>query len=130
MHDDLTPERVRLARLLAGLADLLQLALLPGYLTGGLALANNLLDVALALALLRLVGWHWAFLPTFLAEMIPGVELVPSWTAAVFLATRGRSGPDSKSVTVDVTPASSLPVLERGEATSRPSQTPRASSGE
>ena len=43
------------------------------------------------LGLVALVGWHWAFLPTFLAELVPFVELVPSWTLAVVIATRGRS---------------------------------------
>ena len=41
--------------------------------------------------MLALVGWHWAFLPTFLAELIPFFDLVPTWTAAVFLATRASS---------------------------------------
>jgi hypothetical protein len=35
-----------------------------------------------------LLGWHWEFLPAFVAEVIPGVELVPSWTFAVLEPTR------------------------------------------
>jgi hypothetical protein len=35
----------------------------------------------------KLLGWHWAFLPTFAAELIPGLDLVPTWTAAVFYVT-------------------------------------------
>jgi len=38
-----------------------------------------------------LVGFHWAFLPTFIAELLPFVDLVPSWTLAVWLATRTRN---------------------------------------
>ncbi len=41
-------------------------------------------------ALIRLLGWHWAFLPSFVVELVPGVDLVLTWTAAVWLATRGR----------------------------------------
>src|SRR4029453_14403993 len=37
-----------------------------------------------------LLGWHWAFLPAFLTELVPFVDLVPTWTIAVFLATRGQ----------------------------------------
>jgi hypothetical protein len=74
------------ARSLAVLVDLAQFALLPAELTP----LNNGIDVATAIAMVALVGWHWAFLPTFLAEMVPFVDLVPSWTLAVMIATRGR----------------------------------------
>jgi hypothetical protein len=33
---------------------------------------------------------HWAFLPTLLAELAPGFDLFPTWTAAVFYVTRQR----------------------------------------
>jgi hypothetical protein len=48
--------------------------------------------VALATAK-NAVGWHWAFLPTFLAELVPGLDLVPTWTAAAFFVTRGQGNP-------------------------------------
>ena len=41
-----------------------------------------------AAILIRLLGWHWAFLPTLLAELTPGFDLFPTWTAAVFYVTR------------------------------------------
>jgi hypothetical protein len=31
----------------------------------------------------NLLGWHWEFLPSFLAKLVPGVDLVPFWTIAV-----------------------------------------------
>ncbi len=34
-------------------------------------------------ALVKLLGWHWEFLPAFGAELVPGVDLVPFWTLAV-----------------------------------------------
>ena len=37
-----------------------------------------------------LLGFHWAFLPSFLTEGIPYLNLAPFWTLAVALATRGR----------------------------------------
>jgi hypothetical protein len=69
-------------------ADVIQIGLAPLFFEGGLSVFDVLLDLVMAGILTRLVGWHWAFLPAFLAELVPGVDLVPSWTLAVFLATR------------------------------------------
>ena len=33
--------------------------------------------------LTQLLGWHWEFLPSFFAKLVPGVDLVPFWTMAV-----------------------------------------------
>src|SRR5262245_49984984 len=81
--------RVLIARVLAIVVDLVQFALLPAALTP----LNNVIDTAVALVMIALVGWHWAFLPTFLTELVPFVDLVPTWTIAVFLATRGQGVP-------------------------------------
>jgi hypothetical protein len=40
------------------------------------------------------VGFHWAFLPSFVTKFLPFVDLAPTWTLAVFLATRGRGEVD------------------------------------
>ena len=34
--------------------------------------------------MIHLLGWHWEFLPSFFAKLMPGVDLVPFWTLAVF----------------------------------------------
>jgi hypothetical protein len=70
-------------------ADLLQWVAFP-LLGGGLAPWANGIDVAVAVIEIALVGWHWAFLPTFVVELAPVVDLVPTWTLAVWIATRGR----------------------------------------
>ena len=75
-------------------ADVIQIGLAPVFFEGGLSVFDVLLDVVMAGILARLVGWHWAFLPAFLAELAPGVDLVPSWTLAVFVATRHRTAPE------------------------------------
>jgi dolichyl-phosphate-mannose--protein O-mannosyl transferase len=87
MAPTLTPRRIWIARALAVLVDLAQVALLPAELTP----LNNAIDVVTAAVMVALVGWHWAFLPTFLVELVPFVDLVPSWTLAVVIATRGGS---------------------------------------
>jgi hypothetical protein len=80
----------RMAWLVAMAADFLQLAAWPFFVEGGWSLADAVLDVVVAALLSRLLGWHWAFLPSLVAELIPGVDLFPTWTAAVFYVTRQR----------------------------------------
>jgi hypothetical protein len=93
----------RAAWIVALAADALQWGLLPMFGLGALSPFNNVLDVVTGAVLWRLLGWHWAFLPTFVAELLPGVDLVPCWTAAVFLATRGK--PPEAAPTAPATPA-------------------------
>jgi hypothetical protein len=87
----LSRRRIWIARLLALAADATQVFLLPFFGEGFLSPVTDVLDVAMAVTLTMLVGWHWSFLPTFVAEIVPGVGLIPTWTAAAFLATRRRS---------------------------------------
>jgi hypothetical protein len=98
----LTPRRVRAARLIAALVDLSQIVLLPAFFPASVVGANNVIDMAAAVVLIALAGWHWAFLPTLLIEMIPMAELAPTWSAAVYIATRGYGGEEGPVVT-DVT---------------------------
>jgi hypothetical protein len=79
--------QVRLAWLVALSADALQIAILPIFAEGALSPADSLLDLAVAAILIRLLGWHWAFLPTLLAELVPGLDLFPTWTMAVWYVT-------------------------------------------
>ena len=46
-----------------------------------------MLDVLVAALLIRLLGFHWALLPTLAAEAVPALDLAPTWTAAVLLIT-------------------------------------------
>jgi hypothetical protein len=41
------------------------------------------------MAMVRLVGWHWAFLLSFLSKLIPIFDELPCWTLAV-LWVRGK----------------------------------------
>jgi hypothetical protein len=68
---------------LAMAADALQIVVFPLFAEGALSPADDVLDVAVAAVLVHLLGWHWEFLPTFFAELAPGVDLVPFWTLAV-----------------------------------------------
>ena len=75
--------RFRVALILAMAADALQIFGFPLFAEGALSPADDVLDIAVASALVQLLGWHWEFLPAFLAELVPGVDLVPFWSMAV-----------------------------------------------
>src|SRR5207244_13555193 len=84
-----SPEH-RLAWLVAIAADAIQIGALPLFAAGGLSPADALLDLGVAAILIRLLAWHWAFLPALLAELVPGLDVCPTWTAAVLYVTRQR----------------------------------------
>jgi hypothetical protein len=75
--------RVRIALGLAIAADVLQMIGFPLFVEGAASPADDLVDLAMAGILTWLLGWHWEFLPSFAAKLIPGVDLVPLWTLAV-----------------------------------------------
>ena len=89
--EPLSPGRIRAARVIAVAADALQIAILPAFAGGVFSILNNVLDIVVAIVMVGLVGWHFAFVPSFVAEMVPGLDLVPTWTLAVWFATRGRN---------------------------------------
>lgn len=80
----------RKAWFVAIIADAIQIIGLPLFAAGGVSPADIVLDLATAAILSRVLGWHWAFLPTFAAELVPGLDLFPTWTAAVFFVTRSQ----------------------------------------
>jgi hypothetical protein len=77
----LTPGRVRLAYAVAVTTDLLQFILGPF----GWAGADEILDVAASALIWRLLGFHPLLLPTFLIELLPVTDMLPTWTGCVAL---------------------------------------------
>ncbi len=71
------------AMLLAVAADALQLVVFPMFVEGALSPADDVLDFGVGALMVHLLGWHWEFLPSFFAKLVPGVDLVPFWTLAV-----------------------------------------------
>jgi hypothetical protein len=92
MANGLSPGRVWLARAIALAADTLQIVLFPLFIGGAPEGADAVLDGVVALVLTLLCGFHVAFLPTLVAEALPGVDVFPSWTLATLYVTRS-SGP-------------------------------------
>src|SRR6202045_5150613 len=73
----------RVAMILAIIADALQIVVFPLFVEGAVSPADDILDLGVGAALVYLLGWNWEFLPSFLATLVPGVDLVPFWTMAV-----------------------------------------------
>ena len=107
MRKTMTPKQIWAARGIALAADALQMVLFPLFAGGVPEGADAVLDVAAGAALVWLCGFHAAFLPTFIAESLPTVDLFPSWTLAVLFVTR-----KSKSIPATATVASELPSTE------------------
>jgi len=75
--------RLRLAMILAIVVDVLQMVVFPLFVEGAMAPADDVVDLCTGAAMVALLGWHWEFLPSFAAKLVPGVDLVPLWTLAV-----------------------------------------------
>lgn len=75
--------RLRAALIIAILADVLQMIVFPLFVEGAMSPADDLIDLCIGGALTALLGWHWEFLPSFAAKLVPGVDLIPLWTLAV-----------------------------------------------
>lgn len=75
----LTPARVRAAYTIAIATDLIQLILGPF----GWAFADQALDIAAMILISRVLGFHFALLPTFALEFLPLTDMLPTWTGCV-----------------------------------------------
>ena len=73
----------RAAMILAVLADAVQIILFPLFFEGAASPADDLLDLGIGAILTYILGWHWEFLPSFFAKLVPGVDMVPFWTLSV-----------------------------------------------
>jgi hypothetical protein len=82
------PREHKLAWAVAMIADAIQIVLFPFFFEGALSPVNDILDLIVAGILWRLLGWHWSLLPGFAVKLLPGVDLLPTWTATVFFLTR------------------------------------------
>jgi hypothetical protein len=100
----LTSGHIRVAYAIALATDALQIALGPF----GWAFADEILDVIAGVAISRVIGFHPLLLPTFVLELIPVADLLPTWTGcvAVVIALRKRlrvsESPRAQGEVIDV----------------------------
>jgi hypothetical protein len=78
------------------IADAIQLPLQGLSLTGiGMVPAEAIdlaIDAVAAVALTRLLGFHWVLLPAFALELIPFVDAAPTWVAcAMYVIARRKA---------------------------------------
>src|SRR5262245_33005125 len=85
--------RIWIARGIALAADALQICLFPMFAPVIASPLNIALDCVAAFVLWRLIGWHIAFVPSFVTEQVPLLNMAPTWTIAVWIATRDISAP-------------------------------------
>jgi len=102
----LTPLRIIGAFAVAIAADLVQLPLTGVAMSGvGAVPAEGMdaaVDVAAALITNFLLGFHWALLPTFMIELIPGVDVLPTWTACVAFVIWRRHKAEKENVVKEI----------------------------
>jgi hypothetical protein len=82
----LTRERIGLAYATAVATDALQLLLGPF----GWPFADELLDLVAGIVNWRLLGFHPLLLPTFVLELLPVADMLPTWTGCVALVVMMR----------------------------------------
>lgn len=92
---------VAVAFVIAVAADALQIGLMPLFAEGFASPFDDLSDVVVGIILTALLGWHIAFIPSFLVKLVPIGDAAPTWTIAVLIATRGGL---MKSAKVTATP--------------------------
>jgi hypothetical protein len=104
----LTRSRIGGAYAVAIATDGLQLLLGPF----GWAFSDEILDIIALVITTKLLGFHPLLLPTFVLELVPLADALPTWTGCVALvvALRKRATPikggGDQPVTIDVKPTS------------------------
>jgi hypothetical protein len=97
--------RFRAAMGLAIVADAIQIVVFPLFAEGAVSPVDDILDLVVMGALVQLTGWHWEFLPSFIGELVPGLDLVPFWTLAVINVYRKwKQAEGGVHRTIDVEP--------------------------
>src|SRR5690242_5985408 len=89
----LTPVRIGLAFMIAAVTDGVQLVLGPV----GWAFVDEALDLVAMLLTCAALGFHVLLLPTFIIELVPIADMLPTWTgcvaAVVVLRKRSQAAP-------------------------------------
>jgi hypothetical protein len=99
----LTTTRIVTSLIVAVVADGLQLALGPfGWVFG-----DQIIDVVAMVLTTWLLGFHVLLLPTFVVELLPIADMLPTWTGCVIavIALRKRAQRLASQVPINV-PAS------------------------
>ena len=102
-HQPVSPRRKLVALGIAGLTDLVQIVFFPLFWEGGASPLDAALDIIAALSLFVVLGFKWRFLAGLIVEVIPGLDLFPTWTALV-LSLPSQNEPGAERPMKNVTP--------------------------
>jgi hypothetical protein len=87
----ISPTRKRVALAVAALSDLAQWFFFPVLVEGAASPFEIALDACTALVILLIVGFQWRLAIALVAELVPGLDMFPTWTAVVLsLPTEAR----------------------------------------
>jgi hypothetical protein len=100
--------RKALALTIAGIADMIQLLIIPAFIEGAASPLDDIVDVLTALLLTAVCGFKWQFVFAFFMELIPGLDLLPTWSAVALLIP---SRPNDLIVTRTAPPTPPHPAL-------------------
>lgn len=102
----LTTGRIALALAIAGLTDAIQIALGPL----GWTFLDEFLDVIAMILISLIIGFHPLLLPTFIVEIFPLVDMLPTWTGCVGAVVLLRKRLGSTPANAATQPAPSNPT--------------------
>jgi len=105
----LTRGRIAFALVVAMIADGLQLLMGPF----GWFVFDEIVDLISMLLICTAIGFHLLLLPTFIVELVPIVDMLPTWTGCVIavIALRKRGQASAPTVT-----SNSPPVIDVEES--------------
>ena len=99
-------KRKRVALAVAGAVDLLQIVVLPAFAEGALSPFQDVLDVMAAIVLTAICGFKWQFVVAFGLELVPVVDVFPTWAAMVLtLPSASPRAPAEVHVSATVAPS-------------------------
>jgi hypothetical protein len=85
-----TRRRHRIALAVAATSDIAQVVFAPLFVEGAGSPFEVALDAVTAAVILFIVGFRWRLALALAAELIPGADLFPTWTAVVLSLPRDR----------------------------------------
>jgi len=88
-----TSTRKRLALAIAAASDLAQWFFFPAVVEGAASPFEVALDALTALAILVVVGFQWRLAIALVAELVPGLDMFPTWTLVVLSLTTAPPAP-------------------------------------
>lgn len=88
----ITKSQKALAFAIAAIADIVRV-LSGAIIMGALDPMDDIIDIVVALMLVRILGFKWQIAAAFMMELIPGFAIFPTWTALVLSLPTARPEP-------------------------------------